>query len=300
MPLTPDQKRALIAAWQTYSDEDPDLELNPLEHPIDPSLLAWPGADDVTGRAIVRPARVAGGQVVNVLEPREGALAWWLKTSDFGGRFIGELPVVGSEIQIASLERAPGPTRPIAITLFRSDRDVSTEGNTDVYAKITYGAGGAQNTFICDWTQGGSLCIPATNVRVTALVYQPALSEIESPTLGITLGATLGLGAVTPSRPPTLTIPQQLLGIAEPESVLTFDIPDFARRVYPLIASDSANLSQLLFELRTGSNVAIIQRDVSAEALLQGYPIPGACTYGILQNQTGAPLSASVMFELGL
>ncbi len=305
MPISARQ-RALLERlkaspqWQTFDDEDV-LPSNPLEQDDpDASVYAWPGDPYVTGRAIVLPQKVAGGQVTNMLEPRDGSLAWWLKTSDFGGRFIGVLPSEGNEIPIASLEKAPGPTRPIAVTLFRSDRDVTTEGNTDVYALITYGAGGAQNTFRCDWTQGGSLCIPATNIRVSALVYSPAEGEASSPTAGITLGVTFGLGPVTPSRPPTFTTPIRLLDITEPDSVLAFDVPDFARRVYPLIGLDSANLSQLLFELRTGANVAIISRVLTAESLLQGFPVPGACTHGILQNLTGAPLPASVMFELGL
>lgn len=233
------------------------------------------------------------GRAVPVLEPTTGQ---WVNDNTWGDQFAGPLPQSeGREIQIVKNQRFYGPPAVHSVILTRSDAILAQ--NADVRAHITFGTGGVQNEFFCDWYHGVQFSLPANTITVAAKTFNPvaALPYVANDA-SIFLGAMLAKGDVAPARPLTLTEPFVTLGAfggPDPTDV-TYTVPDYAVgfRLYayaPEFSTDPTVLSQL--DVRIFANLLFAKFDGNAAALGREMTLPGGATEVAIQNQN--PLSVA-------
>lgn len=218
----------------------------------------------------------------------------------WGNNFTGEFPAEGASVLVASMDRFPGPPRPITVHLLRNDVDAPSAGNAMLRAVLTYGTGGAQNVAELDWCQGGQFTIVANAIRVEARAVRPFPDLPYAPdNTRIVLGASFGLEPASPARPPTFTAPYQPL--FSPGSV-RFPIPDFARRAYPLFASDGGGAAPFdVWQARflLGDFTALVDVQCNTDIVQNGLIVPGFARYFSIFSATQTE-SVGAMFELGL
>lgn len=142
--------------------------------------------------------------------------------------------VEGAQINLLTNDNLPGPPAPWTVNLFRSNRNVVNESspfeNAEFRARVTYGAGGASNTFDCDLISGVQFEVVCSTIRIDLVSYRPNASNAYTPGVGgMICGAMLGKGsAAAQGLPPTFTTAfQDTTGVYEPLAI----VPDFARRV---------------------------------------------------------------------
>jgi hypothetical protein len=243
------------------------------------------------------------------LEPRWG---WWSESGAFGGRIQQQFPQVsGVELDVFSIDHAPGPPRPLAFNLFRSNLNLGGGGgrggtNAEVYARITYGAGGVTHQFVMDATLGTQVSLVANAVRLSFVSYAPnADSAYSAPTEGeIILGATLGLGAVAPGGAATFTTQYVSVAAAAEQ---TYSVAPFARRVLPfqplVSAAELHNWQDLRLRFcREGgaTQSTVYLGEVGPALFTDGIQIPGGAFDVRLSNLSGAARSLGLIFLLGV
>jgi hypothetical protein len=243
------------------------------------------------------PAPLAGMPVV---EPQEGD---WTAAGSMGRSVLGPLPSKeGGVITIFNRDRLYGPPKERLLHLYRSNRIHITGQNSDVYAHVTYGVGGAQNEFFCDW--GGHVPLVCDSIRVDAVSYRPfndaAFPYVASQNLVTNFGALLGNVGSSPSLPPTLTTDVQQLNNAP--STINYELPDFARKVvlnlteFPIVPAAGIDF-RLIFN-QQGFQGKIIA--ASAELYENGILIPGWCDSITVVNASGNGTRVSLTYILGL
>lgn len=262
-----------------------------------------------------------------ILEP---TLAWWTGDTRFGNRIAIDMPgVAGAQIDVLDSRELPGPPRSFGATLSRNPRitlgpDLTPVGqaniarNGDIYAQVTYGAGGVSNTFLMDWSNGGSFALQANTMRIAALTYAPKLPadfgayDNRRQFSGISklqLGATIGIDGAPPPRAPTFTTQLQLIRIADLIGAQVI-VPPFARRVWPVLSvfdpvgPPFAPVIYAEYSI-TGSGCFNNwqQYTLSPEIVSDGLPIPGAVDSYSIQPVVSVPsfdVRAAFVFELGL
>jgi hypothetical protein len=137
-------------------------------------------------------------------------------------------------LPVGSSDKFPGPPKLHTIHLFRGDD--RTAQNADVYARVSYGVGGSNNSFLVDWSAGCQFSVIANSVRVEAITYAPSGVVPYNGTNGVTaapllLGVAFGSGAVGHGPPLTLTEQHLQVDFAAGVNPVTrsFNVPDFAR-----------------------------------------------------------------------
>lgn len=240
----------------------------------------------------------AGLPLVEVLESDRGP---WQQAGKYGRALTTAYPatVDADPLAIFSIDRQLGPPRARTLHLFRSDAQLAPDvaKNADFYAQVTYGVGGIQNVFRCDWSRGGQIALVCDSLRVEAVAYTPNGSLEYLPPDGLqVLGAMLGREGSAPPRPPTFTttrvfIPNGFDG--------DFPVPDFARWVYPSSQQGLTNTTdRLLFR---NLNSAILKSSLINNDLGQlGTAIPGGTTQIRVVNNGGNNQNYVLQFELGL
>jgi len=245
---------------------------------------------------------------VATVEPRWG---WWSESGAFGGRIQRAFPGTAGEIIDAfSIDRTPGPPRPRAFNLFRSNLNLGGGGgrggtNAELYAQITYGAGGVTHSFKMDATLGTQISLVANTIRLSFVSYAPAAGSIYNPpTEGeLILGATLGLGAVAPGDAATFTTPYVSV---DPGAEQTFAIAPFARRLYPfqpLVNVASVHGWQdvrLRFCREGGATQSTLYLGEIPELLSTGVPIPGGAFDVRLTNGGPNARFLGIIYQLGI
>lgn len=238
------------------------------------------------------------------VEPVSG---WWTANGKWGNRFQGALPAAPDQlIPILNLDEAPGPPRGINVHLARSDRNVNFQGfeNSDVYARITYGAGGFTNTFDVDYSAGTKFQVIANSIRVDAITYAPNPLNSYAPLNNIVLGATVGVNGGTGCICPTLTIPT---GRLNPGDVVEIPVPDFAKRVsfiFDLTEVDTNPTQKefTIFSLASGA-IAVWFATIDEVVITQTSPLvlPGDANVVRVRNGTAAEdFQIRVVFHLDL
>ncbi len=243
------------------------------------------------------PAQAA----VPVIEPTEGD---WTAAGSMGRSVNGPLPLLeGGVITIFNRDRLYGPPKQRLLHLYRSNNIRPAIGgqNADVYAHVTYGVGGAQNEFFCDWF--GHVPLVCDSVRVDAVSYAPlavgVLPYQASQNLTTTFGAMLGNVGASPAQAPTLTTSQQSL--ANGGASLTYFVPDFAKKV-----KLNTNLAAVLttdFTIVFGSSTFDLSRNAaSSDLLTTGICVPGWAQQISVVNNSAAPATSLVglTYVLGL
>lgn len=223
----------------------------------------------------------------------------WTQNPAYGQRFQGRLPVEGDEIYLTSNDAVPGPPQPVAVNLFRSDRNagLGVLDNADVRAVVTYGAGGVNNTFLCDWVSGAQFALVANSVRVSARTYRPIPQEAYSvPAGSVVLGCTFGVSGSAPTLPLTLTETVRLVS-DEPQ---TLRIPDFARGA-TFYYDDGSPTATWFARFQASSGLMTFPGTRWAESWKSGgFPIPGGANQLILFQDSGATRNVTVVWSLGI
>lgn len=254
-------------------------------------------------------AKTMAGLVERASIAVEPVSGWWTSNGKWGNRFQGQLPQAPDLIvPVLNLDEAPGPPRGIGIQLARSDRFIDFDGtqNSDVYARITYGAGGFTNVFDVDYASGTKFQVVANSVRVDAITYTPNPSNVYVPLDNIVLGATIGINAGTGCICPTLTIPT---GRIDGGDEVNIAVPDFAKRVSFLFELDEADTQPSLkfFDIFSGSAGAVAVWGATIDEVIttQTNPLvlPGDANRIRIRNATAAPpevMQVRVIFHLDL
>lgn len=235
------------------------------------------------------------------VEPTSG---WWSSNGKWGNRFQGTLGPVGEPIAILNLDKAPGPPRPLAIQLLRSNRNIVNfaSQNSEVYARITYGAGGVSNTFDVDWGEGQIVNVVGNSVRVDALPYKP-LSDPYVAAENIVLGATIGLGSAG-CRCPTLTIPTPL-PITTGSPARRYAFPEYAKGLSVISQDYSSDAANITYSLRGYGVIPIWNGNADSIKKFEtapGLQLPATASFLEIRNTSAifTSINPTIVFHLGL
>jgi len=218
------------------------------------------------------------------VEPTAG---YWTNNSKFGQRFSGSLPATeGALINLIDNPRLPGVPAPWTVNLFRSNKNLSNEAsplqNSDVRARITYGAGGASNTFDCDVLAGMQFELVCNAIKIDLVGYNPCPSnDVYIPGPGLIVGALVGKGTGSASLPVTYTDFFRSSDPLNEGPIVDLQIPDFARSLcFHVNEDDPANLAGCFIAFNTPGTTGKL---VSIETL-----------YDQLQSEKGIAIPAGV------
>lgn len=248
------------------------------------------------------PVPAQGVPTVHVVEPEEGS---WSRAGKYGRSQTGPFPrsLAADPVVIFSIDRQLGPPRPRTLHLFRSDALIvpNVGLNAEIYAAITYGVGGIQNQFFCDWLRGGQISLVCDSLRVEAVPYAPNAATAYTPPAQDqvqVLGAMLSHEGSAPPRPPTFTT-QRVVVPALASAV--FAVPDFCRRVYPCVVGLAASVANVDDLICLNFASIVVQSVTVRSAQIEGVIIPGGTTQIQINNRDGALANAYLLvFELGL
>lgn len=255
-------------------------------------------------QAVFAGARMALRRtVVQALEPITGS---WVNNNLFGDQRFEPLPVTaGSVISVLPKNtRLYGPPAVHSLQLSRSD-DVPTE-NADVYARITTGCGGIENSFDCDWLHGLQLALVCNSISVQAVTYAPFAGQpYDAAAARVALKAAVAKGSTCPSRcPATYTEPSVLLKtpVDAPDNVVVYTFPDFAREFTVHLASNSnpATPTNVFVDFFNAGGTSLATYDAQVCAGGRSIPIPGGANTVAVNNQGGVNLRTTAQFFLGL
>jgi hypothetical protein len=261
------------------------------------------------------------------VEPSEGTVdalcaeppvGWWSGNAHFGRREKLVLPATeGQQVGLLDTGELPGPPRLISVTLFRDHPGLaggsSVPINADIKARVTYGSGGASNTFDMDWANGGSFAVQAHTLRIDALsarVEAFSLAGADQPynpnnglgtRVQFAIGATVGIDGVSPPLPPSFTPPCRALTVVETQQA--YNVPEFARKVIPVMGTDVvATIVPANYNISISGDVFTLARYNLTTAILEnGLWLPAAARAVVIEKVGAAPDARTTMnFLLGL
>jgi len=241
------------------------------------------------------------------LEPQGGP---WVNNNLWGDQHFAPLPGNADIVVTVSpkLTKMHGPPHVHSVQLARSDE---TDGNNaDMRARVTYGCGGIENSFDCDWFHGSQFTLVANSVDVKAVSFAPIGWHAYDPSLGsIALRASVAKGSTsTSSQPLTYTEPQAFLdeaGGAHPFQ--DFPTHDFAKSFTVFLTNDTpggsnpATPTGVTLEIMNGGNILAVY-DAQVCAGGRAVPLPGFATTVRIVNTNAAPHVAlpTLVWFLGL
>lgn len=256
----------------------------------------------LSSRLLKEPPRIVDSELQMLAVPVEPVEGYWTGNAKFGQRFQGRMPATPG-VLIPCLENAklPGPPQPWTIHLFRSDRNAINEGdpinNSELRARITYGAGGASSQFECDVISGAQFSLVCNSVRVDFVSYRPN-TRPAVPYLGgqaLIVGAMLGKGACATKQPVTLTTE------FTEDSSWTVPIPDFARSVAVVTPEDDpATLAGIRLLLQGPAITNGFDIGLYPDIVRTGVPIAGGLTHATIDNNLVAGNGMALQFFLSL
>ena len=265
--------------------------------------------DAVTSAAELARAVLAGtraalrSSVLRVLEPTKGP---WVNQNTFGDQRFQPLPASPGQV-VTVLPKNTGLYGPPAVhslSLGRSD-EVNAQ-NADVYARVTFGCGGVENSFDLDWLHGVQITLVCNSLSVAAVTYAPdGTTPYVASGASVALKAMVAKGSIAQSRcPATYTEPlHNLLEVAQaPLNGETLFIPDFAREMtIHIINNDNPTVAtpvEFSFLNQGGSVMAQYNAQVCAGG--RSVPIPGGANSVFIDNSSADTVSISVEWFLGL
>jgi hypothetical protein len=226
----------------------------------------------------------------------------------WGARYQGNLGLENEVKAVLSIPEFKGAPQAIGVNLFRSDRQ-ATLYNSDVRARVTYGAGGSgQLSFDCDWR--GGFVVHATRLSVEFVSYKmPPAIALYQAALQVVLGVTAGLNGSRPTHAPTYTVLPEAVAAA---GVRQIEIPLLARRVALVMrygfdpavgTTGDAPLGATFLSFADSAGNALAWLDASttrASVFGEGLSIPAGAAYLGLSNNNDTPTSLGAIFHLGL
>jgi hypothetical protein len=252
-------------------------------------------APDPVPPGFVDPVPV-GMPTVQTLEALDGP---WSQAGKYGRSVSLPYPASPDETpQVIFSNDKLGLPRPRTLHLFRSDVEIpASSANAAMRAVITYGVGGVQNQFVCDWCRGGQISLVCDSFRVEAQAYAPVGDIAYSAPSGTQiLGCMISQTGSAPPRPPTFTSQRFFIDNGDTLAVL---VPDFARWMYLLNSAATRNTTDEI-TLVSQKTTAIARYPISDDLYLTGIPLPGPVDQIEIKNNGGALAGYSVLFQLGL
>jgi hypothetical protein len=153
----------------------------------------------------------------------------------WGNQISGPFAYPGTYVDVLSNLDLGSPPATHGVLLFNEGNNFS-QANVAYYAEVTYGAGIASGSFLCDWT--GQFALVCSRLTVRALAYQcRAGGDVYiGPDEPWKHGVMLGYGGWHSKRPLTFTgAERELKGTYVPvaDGVSMVRVPRFARRWWP-------------------------------------------------------------------
>ncbi len=236
---------------------------------------------------------------VRVLEPTTGD---WHNQNTWGDQFSGAFPLSpDSVIQVLpKLDRMFGPPAVHSVQLARGDQ--TPLQNAEVRARISYGCGGVNNSFDCDWQHGAQFTLVCNSLNVSAVTYAPA-ADLAYNTAGgsFFLGCTVAKGT-TDNGGHSLTYTEPTATLALGTGADFSAARDFARAVtVHLLDNNNPATATGLVAHFLSFGVELARYDLQVFAGGRSVPVPGGTT-DILINNTAGPANAklTVQWFLGL
>jgi len=243
------------------------------------------------------------GTVLRVLEPTKGP---WVNQNTFGEQRFQPLPATAGRV-VSVLPKNTGLYGPPAvhsIQLGRSD-EVPAE-NADVYARVTVGCGGIENSFDCDWLHGVQMTLVCNSVSVQAVSYAPdGTTAYAASGASIALKVMVAKGSIAQSRCPA-TFTQALFNLLEvtnaPANAVTYNVPDFAREltVHVLGNNNPAVATPITISFLNEGGSVLAQYNAQVCAGGRSIPIPGGANTVFIENSSADQHTVSAEWFLGL
>lgn len=250
-------------------------------------------AEDIA-RAVALGVRSAMRRGVMLLEPQKGP---WVNQNLWGDQRTQPFPAsAGIVVNVLGKNTIMyGPPTVHSVQLARGD-DV-LPSNADVRARITYGCGGVENTFDCDWLHGAQFSLVCNSVSVAAVSYAPNINSAYLAAGGaVFLGASVAKGSVNQGACGlTYTEPQITVAAAR-----SYDVKrDFTREVCVHLAGNNnpATPTNVFVEL-INSGGFLVRYDAQVCAGGRRIPVPGGANTLLLSS--AAPFTPIVQWFLGL
>ncbi len=248
-------------------------------------------------QAVAAGTSAALRRVLRVLEPQKGP---WVNNNFWGDQFTGPFPATsGKEIAILPKNTIMyGPPHVHSVQLFRSD--TAPAQNADIRARVTYGCGGVNNSFDCDWLHGAQFSLVCNKVDITAVSYTPTDQDPYTPSSKhFFLGALVAKGSLAQGAP--LTYTTQRISIAA-AGAHDFPVLDLVRRVTVLVGpnnnNDPAVPTGVTLDFQSAVGVSLVQYDAQVCAGSRMVPVPGGTTS--VRIRCAATRDIALQWELGL
>jgi hypothetical protein len=239
-----------------------------------------------------------GARLVHVLEPTEGP---WVSNNIWGDQRTQGFPQQAGQVVevLPKNTRLYGPPAVHSVSLSRGDELIPQ--NAEVRARVTYGCGGIENSFDCDWMHGVQFCLVCNAVSVKAVTYQQSLAvPYYAVGAAVFLGAMVAKGTVARGAPVTYTESTANLP-ASPDPGFLYTVPDFAREVIVHVSgnNDPGTASGVLFSFINQGSGVTVQYDAQVCAGGRAVTIPAGSTE-IRVFCTGAAKLLTLQWLLGL
>jgi len=241
-----------------------------------------------------------------VLSPTAGP---WVNNNLWGDQHFADLPQSAGIVVTVSPKNTKmhGPPHVHSVQLARSDE--TSGNNADMRARVTYGCGGIENSFDCDWFHGSQFTLVANSVDVKAVSFAPVGWHAYDPALGsLSLRASVAKGSINQSSQPlTYTEPQAFLTdtTAPATAFADFPVRDFAKSFTVHLTNDTPNSDPntptgVLLEILNGGNIlAVYDAQVCAGGRV--VPLPGFTTaVRIVNTSATLPVIPTLVWFLGL
>ena len=249
-------------------------------------------------RELVVLARQVGAQLVHVIDPTEGP---WVSNNLWGDQRSQAFPREPNQVVevLPKNTRMYGPPAVHSVQLSRGDELIPQ--NAEVRARVTYGCGGIENSFDCDWMHGVQFCLVCNSVNVKAVTYQQSLAvPYYAVGAAVFLGAMVAKGTVARGAPVTYTESTQNLP-ASPDPGALYNVPDFAREMVAHVAgnSDPGVASGVFFSFINEGSGVVAQYEAQVCAGGRAVTIPAGSTQ-VRIFCTGAAKLLTLQWLLGL
>jgi len=251
-------------------------------------------------RAVLAGTRAAlRSSILRMLEPQDGA---WVNNNFWGDQRTAPLPESEGKVVsiLAKNTHMYGPPAVHSVQVARGDGTVPA--NADVRGRVSYGCGGAYNSFEFDWIHGAQFSLVCNSLTLEAVTYAPrALSPYQASGASVFLAAAVAKGTTVSQAQLTYTEPGVILDTGLGNTA-TYDAVDFARAVtvFNIRNDDPSVPTGIILDFIDLGGSLITRYDIQLCAGGARLPLPGNTARVSVTNASGSDAVIQVMWFLGL
>lgn len=198
-----------------------------------------------------------------------------------------------------------GPPEVWTISLYTKQKFTDFNGY-NIKARINFGAGGSTQVYECDWINGTQISLPMNAINVVAIFDDVSVTTEGN---GLEVGVQLARGSRGGTRPPVLTLFENLTIAGNGDTSDLIELPEFAKRVI-VIPTAMSNAEYAVFfsnttELLTtsGNTIGTINTgEIRGDKAPNGYlelPVIGSARFAKVANlNAGAPPGVSIVCSM--